>query len=192
MARRLKILADLNYANDIKAFKAQVLRMETNWSKNGYNGDPYNDVHVNEMFFRAASAGNENLVKYLYKEYSNYIILDKEFKSIPGQYKHTLSSCIYNGRGTQKNGSFRAVALYLLELGANPAINENEPLKAAKKSSIPMFAGESMFAGEKIKETHDIVVEKLLTYSEVAETVLKYEQTEFYPYFKDVSDIFMF
>ncbi len=192
MARMLKNLADLNYANDVKNFKLQVSRMETNWRKQGYNGDPFNDVSVNEMFFRAAGAGNLNIVKYLYTSYNQFIILNKEFKSIPGQFKYTLSNCIYNGRGTQYNGSFRAVALYLLELGINPAINENEPLKAAKKSSVPMFSGESMFAGEKKRETHDIVVEKLLTYPEVAETVLKYEQTEFYKYFDELANIFIF
>lgn len=192
MAKMLKNLADLNYANDVKSFKSQVSRMETNWQKMGNNGDPYNDISVNQMFFRAAGAGNLNIVKYLYNEFSQYIELDKEFKSIPGQFKHILSNCIYNGRGTQKNGSFRAVALYLLELGANPSINENAPLKAAKKSSISMFAGESMFAIGKVLDRHDVVVDKLLSYNTVAETVLKYEQEEFYQYFEDVSNIFMF
>ena len=50
MAKMLKSLADLNYANDVKSFKSQVSRMETNWQKMGNNGDPYNDISVNEMF----------------------------------------------------------------------------------------------------------------------------------------------
>lgn len=189
-------ISDLDYGQSLQRFQTTVKYMVKNWEKNGYNADPFDNVHVKEMFFRACVAGNMTLVKWLWDNYSKDLDPNMQRNSIPGSKKSILAETIYGGRGPNdpkgRTGSFREVAIFLMDMGADPAINDNEPLLACKQSSIDMFDGENMWGRTQAKVGHDKVVLRLLSEPRVAEIVFDKQQIDFYKYFKAVEDIFIF
>jgi len=202
MARRskYKTLEDLDYSGTVKRFE-RTLDLHTDYLIDKFYDDGRHhfknedvskvtdlDQFIDEMLFHAAGSGNLAIVKYLMEDYK--VKPDPDFRHPTTAY--TLSHCIRSGSGVDKS-SFREVAIYLIDNGATPNIGDNSPLKAAKSSSIAMFAEESHFnSGKDQLKEHDIVVKRLLEEESVIQTIIDKNQEEFYPLIPDVIDLFIF
>lgn len=174
---------DLKYNGTVKEFERSVKQLVINWSNRDNYDDPYETI-VNEMLFWAARAGNLPVVKLLMKEHN----ADPNFKR--NGKSDVLSNCIQSGVGIPGISSFRDVSIYLIDNGAIPNIDDNAPLKAAKKSSISMILGDGGYGN--LKDKHDKVVLRLLQEQSVIETIINKQQKEFYELIPEIVDVFMF
>lgn len=173
---------DLVYDETLKRFQTSVKFLTKSFEKNN-RGDPYQ--YVDNMLYWSASNGNLPVTKYLIEE------KNADPNARRNGQTPVLVGCILNQKGTDES-SFRDVAIYLMDNGAIPNIDENEPLKAAYNASIAMFAGKSSFGNSPPKDEHDKVVKRLLSEKSVIETIIEKKQEEFYQYIPEIVDVFLF
>jgi len=177
-------ISDLNYKSTLGRFKASIKFLEKNWNNYGLINDP---TLCDEMLFFASRAGNKDVVKFLIEEHN----ANPNTKRFLQAYSSALANCIFYGNST-KGGDFRDTAIYLMDNGADPAINDNEPLHAAYESHITLIAGTELSRFHKKLTKHDRIVDKLLTYSSVLKKIFELKQEKFYFLFPEAIDIFVF
>lgn len=153
--------------NSFKKFKAGLKKVDSAGT----------DVYLGSgsMLTMACDAGNLKIVKYIMENYK----IDPNVKSSHG---YPLPVAMRGGRGNQDEGSFRDVIIYLIdEHHADPSIDNNATLKAAKQNGLNMFKGDRVHYTDNLREQHDSLIDYLLKDKRVISTAVKNDQTEWIP-----------
>lgn len=178
-------LSDLNYGSTLGRFKASLKFLEKNWNNKDIITDQY---YKDEMLFHASKAGNRDVVKFLIEGYN----ANPNIRRAVQIYSYPLSNCIYYCNITKGGGNFRDTAIYLMDHGADPSVNNNEPLKAAYESYVTLIAGSERNEYQRKITEHDPIVLRILEDPQVIKTIFKQKQEKFYFLVPIVSDLFIF
>jgi len=184
-------ISELNYTGTLEKFKTSTKYYIQNWKKKKKNKSPFDDNLKHQTLFYAAQDGNYEVTKYMIETYDADPNVTHFSEKVA--YRYPLSRCIYYGYETRGGGNFRDTAIYLLDNGAIPHINNNEPLKACYHALIGMLAGvKNSVSSRTIEQGHDKVAIRLLKEPSVMETVFALNQEEYYFLFPKIKDIFIF